>query len=256
VKISTASKMGRRTYQEDRYVVHHTGAGVLLAVMDGHGGEDVADVCKDYVGHFFDLTLVPLDNGDPRAFDKALALTIWELNCITNEYHSGCTISLAFIPKSEDKVFIATLGDSPVIVRSPSGVTWISESHNARTNLEEREAAEKRGGIYHGGYIWCAPHGLYPMGDSGRGLQMTRSLGDTEMGPVISRDPQIEIHALGKFVLVATDGCFDPGHENESQAVADVIALIDQGGDAKAIVDRAVQLPTEDNATAVLLTKE
>lgn len=243
MQISTASKMGRRAYQEDRYVVHHTAAGILLAVIDGHGGEDVADVCKDYVGPFWDLAA-----SNQRPYDKALALTIWELNCITNEYHSGATISLAFVPVDEMSVHVATLGDSPVIVRSPDGVNHVSESHNARTNLDEREAAEKRGAIYEGGYIWNG----FPGSARSEGLQMTRCLGDTYMGPMISRDPAIEVHPLGDFLLLATDGCFDPGHTNELKAAADVIALIEQGGDAEAIVDRAVKLPTEDNATAIL----
>lgn len=242
--ITAASKIGLRDYQEDRHVIYATDKGTLLAVMDGHGGADVAEVCNDYLSSFWDLSCKQdVDPLSTRPFDKALELTIWQLASITNEYHSGSTISLAFIPTAEDVVYMATLGDSPVIVRAPDGICHVSTSHNVRTNIEEQDAAIKRGGWYEGGYIW---------GIGGSGLQMARALGDSSMGPVISKTPAVETHTLGDFVLVATDGVFDPAHTKELQAIADVTALIDAGADAHAIVDRAVKLKTGDNATAIL----
>lgn len=246
MKLSVATARGLRQYQEDRYLVHHAADGILLAVMDGHGGSDVAEVCKDYLGPFWNLAVLTKE-GEARLYDKALALTIWQLESITCEYHSGSTISLAFVPNAEDQVYVASLGDSPIVVRTPDGVCRVSEGHNVRTNLAERDAAIGRGGVYDGGYIW------EPYGHSG--LQMARALGDSNMGLVLSREPDVEVIPLGDFVLLATDGVFDPGHKNERQAIADVVALIDQGGEAQAIVDRAVKLPTDDNATAVLLTR-
>jgi serine/threonine protein phosphatase PrpC len=245
MKISTASELGLRDYQEDRYVVHHTNAGVLLGIMDGHGGEDVADVCRDYLATFWDLSIL---NRHPQ---EALGLVVWQLDCITNEYHCGSTVSLAFVPTAEDFVHVATLGDSPVIVRSPDGIAHVSTSHNVRTNLEEREAAIKRGAEYRNGYIFDAQQWR-----NGDGLQMGRALGDSSLSTILSRKPSIETHVLGDFILLGSDGILDPSHENELQAAAAVIALIDNGGDAQDIVDRAVKLPSEDNATAILFTKE
>lgn len=247
MEITKFSKIGARPYQEDRYVVHQTGDGVLLAVMDGHGGQDAAQVCQDYLPSFWDVTVAqPGGSGEKRPFATALELVIWQLDSITNEYQSGSTISAAFIPTGGDKVYAAILGDSPIIVRSPDGVCHVSPSHNARNNPEERRAAIERGGEYNGGYVWNRP------GDYGMGLQMTRSLGDAYMGQIIYRKPEIVTYELGDFVLLATDGVLDPAHANEHQAAANIVALIDHGCDAKGIVNYAVNLPTGDNATAIL----
>jgi serine/threonine protein phosphatase PrpC len=240
--------MGSRYHMEDYYLVHKMNAGTLLAVMDGHGGSEVAEVCRDYLGPMWDLAVYK-DANTNYAFDAALAKTIAQLDEITNEYHCGSTISLAFVPKDEEVAVVATLGDSPVIVRSPDSVCHISPSHNVRTNMEERYAAEQRGGIYRGGYIWN------DTGDYGEGIQMSRCLGDTQFGLRLSREPAIETHRLGDFLLLASDGVFDPGHKNEMQAIADVVGMIDKGCDAQALVDRAVAIPTEDNATAILLRR-
>lgn len=250
MRISSASAIGGRTAQEDRYLIHNTEDGTLLAVMDGHGGDTVAEICKDYLPAFWDLSVLTKDYGVQRSYDKALAVLIWQLDSITKEYSCGSTISLAFVPKTTiPHIYLATLGDSPVVVRLPSGVCHVSESHNVRTNLDERRAAELRGGSYRQGYIWNG------MGDFSEGLQMARALGDGTMGPVVSKDPDIEMCSLGDFVLLATDGAFDAGHENELQAIADVVALIDEGGEAQAIVDRTAHERNSDNVTAVLLKR-
>jgi serine/threonine protein phosphatase PrpC len=249
VRISSASAQGERAAQEDRYVIHHTQHGTLLAVMDGHGGSVVAEVCKDYLAAFWDVSVLTENYDACRPFDKALTIVAWQLDSVTNEYNSGSTISLVFIPKNGSQIHVATLGDSPVITREPSGVCHVSPSHNVRTNLAERAAAVQRGGVYRDGYIWNG------YGDLAEGLQMARSLGDGGMGAVISKEPTVETVPLGDFVLLGTDGLFDPGHENELQAIAHMVEIIDQGGEAQALVDRALQVPTGDNATALLVTR-
>lgn len=245
MNITCGSEKGARLEQEDRFIIHSTPDGVLLAVMDGHGGEETADVCHDFLGSFWDLHAK-----ENRLPGDLLSLVFWQLDSITNEYHSGCTMSLAFVPNDMNKVYWATLGDSPVIVRSPNGVNHVSTSHNARTNAEEAEAAVRRGGKFDGWYVFNGASW------GGMGLQMTRALGDSFMGPILSRVPDIQVHDLGDFLLLATDGLFDPAHQNELGSAADIIALIDGGADAEVLVDHAVKKPTGDNATAILLRKE
>src|SRR5271157_2926725 len=40
--VTHATAVGRRNYQEDRYVMISADEGDILAVMDGHGGENVS----------------------------------------------------------------------------------------------------------------------------------------------------------------------------------------------------------------------
>src|SRR5208337_742222 len=168
----------------------------------------------------------------------------------TQDMHDGTTASIAFIPLSADVVYVAVLGDSPVIVKQADGSIWVAPEHNVRTNKAEAEAAKQRGGAVVGGYLvahWDGP-----------GLQMARALGDKALDKVLSRVPEISTQALGvgSFVLVCTDGALDPGHENAEAAAKSVVELIQSGGDAQAIVDRAVAVPTGDNVSALLVRVE
>jgi serine/threonine protein phosphatase PrpC len=247
MQITASSHIGLRSRQEDRYLVHGMVDGVLLAVMDGHNGNSVADICQDYLPALWDVTALTSTAGK-RSFDKVLGLVVAQLDAMTREYSSGSTIALAFVPHDGSRVYLATLGDSLVVVRDPLNMCHTSVTHNVRSNLDERQAAIMRGGAYADGYMWNHPLAC--------GLQMGRALGDGPMGPMISKIPDIGFYELGDFVLLATDGVFDPGHSSSAQAVAEVVAMIDAGAGAEAIVERAVKIPTGDNATCVLLKKE
>jgi serine/threonine protein phosphatase PrpC len=247
--ISSATEIGARQSQEDRYVVNRSlSAGTLLAVIDGHGGDTVAQVCEDYLLPFWQLAAFPAPDGTMRDPLKALDLTLWQLSSITEEYQSGACISVAYIPADEEEIHVATLGDCPVIVHTPDGRVQCAASHNVRENLVERAAAEARGGFYSGGYIWNGS------GDYSMGLQMSRSLGDGYMGPVLSRQADLATYKLGDFALLSSDGLFDPAHADPA-AMSVIGMLISNGEDAQALVNYAVNLPTGDNVTAILVRR-
>mgnify|MGYP001601967863 CR=1 FL=1 len=203
-KITSAVRQGTRDYQEDRYCIMNvrlpakTGevVGTLLAVMDGHGGVSVARYCAEHIPDLFRL----------HALDKseeALRNLVADLNFITDRSQDGSTLSAALVLYEPRIVSVAILGDSPVVVYDGSGKIHVSPEHNVRTNMEERRAAEERGGSCHGGYVY---------NKEGIGLQMSRSLGDARLGTIISREPEIYSIADPQWVLVASDGIFDPSH--------------------------------------------
>lgn len=45
--ISHATAVGQRNYQEDRYVMISADEGTILAIMDGHGGENVSMLLEE-----------------------------------------------------------------------------------------------------------------------------------------------------------------------------------------------------------------
>ena len=55
---------------------------------------------------------------------------------------------------------------------------------------------------------------------------------------------------------MATDGALDPGHKNLGDPIATLTGIIDGGGDAQAVVDYALGVPTHDNVTALLVRTE
>jgi len=248
--ITTATKKGPRSYQEDRFVVVEHGDGVLLAVADGHGGVDVAKYVANHLKEtweacYDDMAQTPL--AEWGIVMQALKHTVQNLHAETQWLSAGSTLSIAFIPAHKKTAYIAVLGDSPVIVRKPNGELHISPEHNVRTNAAECDAAVERGAFIHCGYMSARY--------SGPGIQMTRVLGDAELDSIINREPEIYSVSLGSFLLVGSDGLFDPTHRTSvAEQAAHLAECIFDGKDAKGIVDATE--PAHDNVTAILWTRD
>ena len=113
-----------------------------------------------------------------------------------------------------------------------------------------------RGAVISGGYVYPrqADRGGYSWHIAGPGLQMTRALGDAELDSVLDRTPDVYSVPLGDFVLVASDGLFDPAHAVSVNDTEMQLAMtVDVGGNATDIVG-SVRQP-KDNITAVLWTR-
>ncbi len=240
-EMTTATDRGKRPYQEDRSVVYWIpDEGYLLATFDGHGGSECADFCAK--------TLVPIIHTFTRFgwnTEDAIRDVFRNLNEKTEYMGPGCAASIAFIKKDGSEVIVGVLGDAPVLVKKDDGELWLAPEHNVRTNQAEANAAIERGGFVQNGYLFVR------MG--GNGLQMSRALGDRFLGPVLNREPEIFRLPLGpgSFVLVGTDGLFDPTHTtNPSTTIA---AAIKAGHDANQLVQNALAVPTYDNVTAILV---
>jgi len=254
--ITHATAQGTRDHQEDRYLVYEYAAGVMMAVFDGHGGDAAAVTCADllpklldelYSGNFYRHAESPYLTEKDEGFSphRTYLWIFHQLHEATAALRSGTTATMAFVPKDGRAAYMATLGDSPLVWCNGLGVSFGSE-HNVRTNLAERERALARGGTYEGGYIF-GPH------RGSMGLQMARALGDYDLDLVLSREPDFFATNLDRdsFILVATDGVVDPSHGGGDD-MQQVIDLIRQGKSAKDLVDRAIQLDTHDNATAII----
>lgn len=235
---SYATAQGRRPYQEDRFLIDAEPEGTLIGVFDGHGGDEVAQVLSEEFPKYW-AALGGL--GYSQALVKAFAMA----HDRTQYAACGSTASVAFIPYHQSEVYVAVLGDSPVILERPDGSIWQSPEHNARSNQAEEHAAVQRGGIYHSGYMWN------DYSDNAQGIQMTRAFGDYECRNFLDRTPEVFHLPLGNFLLVASDGLIDPGHTGK-RTVRSVIDDIRLGQNPIQLVDRAVNAPTRDNVTAIL----
>ncbi len=247
--ITHATAQGTRAHQEDRYLVYEYAAGTMMAVFDGHGGDEAAVKCTELLPKLLDEIQrgeFPDDTEDGEGFSPH-RVYLWiyhQLHEATAGLRSGTTATMAFVPKDGRAAYMAVLGDSPLVWCNGLGVT-VAKEHNVRTNLVEQERAIMRGGRYEGGYIF-APNGH-------QGLQMSRALGDRDLELVLSRESDFYATNLDRdsFILVATDGVVDPAHGGGDD-MQQIIDLIHQGKSASYLVDRAVQKPTHDNATAIL----
>jgi serine/threonine protein phosphatase PrpC len=94
MKITTASAIGGRNSQEDRFAVISDEAGTLLAVIDGHGGSGVAEfIWRSLGGTFKEARKL---GGDEHAI---LSSTFRALNSLTRTHPAGTTLSLVWIPE-------------------------------------------------------------------------------------------------------------------------------------------------------------
>lgn len=242
---TTCSEKGERYYQEDRCVVETLRLDDLrlqmLAIMDGHSGSEVAELIKDILPRIVEDSFLQTGTNIPRLLQN----TINTINQHTRYDHSGSTLSIVVIPSDERKAYVAVLGDSPVIILDQNGRVVTSPDHNIRTNLEERNEAIKKGATTNGRYIYDQK--------TGDGLQMSRALGDVSMDSILNRNPEIYEVILNEdsFVIVATDGVFDPAHDTESD-ICRVIEMVDKGAEAKDLVKDALERQTGDNATAIV----
>lgn len=243
-----ATAKGSRPYQEDRYFTANMPDGFCFGVFDGHGGETVAQIASEKFPIYLAEELGEPGITVPLALAKAFA----KINSATLSFGSGSTASVAFIPNSSDLVHTAVLGDSPIIVKRADQSIWVGPDHNVRSNPAEAAAATARGGgVYHG-YLYDSGNYHSP------GLQMARALGDSGLHRVLDRTPEINTQVLGvgSFVLICSDGAFDPGHAETLEAIDSVVGLIQGGAEAQAVVDRAIQAKTGDNVTALLVRVE
>jgi serine/threonine protein phosphatase PrpC len=232
--ITSGTLQGPRPYQEDRYYSCESISGfAIMMVADGHGGSR----CSEYIHHYFELMNIFPENFN---FLKNLAYQ-------TSEFTDGSTLSTVLV--SKNKADIAIIGDSPVIVIDDKGDIHYSPDHNVRTNQKEAKAVEDRGGFVYGGYA-----SKY---FSGPGLQMGRALGDRELQPVVISEPEIYSIPNPAIILVATDGLFDPSHQNDDVRKQIISSLTGEGTPiAKDLLTITENNGLQDNATAIVWRKE
>ena len=235
-----AVKKGPRPYQEDRHYEAYIPdrKWLLLAVMDGHGGADVSDFCANKI-----FEMMPPDTDGP---EQGLSTLIANLNSATRLYEAGSTFSGVIISEKPNTASVAILGDSPIVILDGKGQLHVSPEHNVRTNMNERKAAEARGGFYSQGYI-CGPRE--------ESLQMSRALGDTVLDGILCREPEIYTVHNPVWVLVASDGLFDPSHENTEDLLKEIKEFAKKRADADTLMAWAEKRGLRDNATAVVWIK-
>jgi serine/threonine protein phosphatase PrpC len=252
---TTATAKGHRSYQEDRFFTFVSEAGTLLGVFDGHGGDECSEYLssKGYLHIVEEVNAVHNEFGKAGGTEDAFRRAFRRIASETDHMRAGSSATVAFIDAQNSEAVCAVVGDSPVLARWPDGSLFIGPDHNVRTNQAEGKAAEERGGILYNGYVWNGS----PYGDYARGLQMARAFGDSELGKIISREPEIFKIEIGLWLLLGTDGIASPGHTEVELKVGyeNIAKLLDDGGDAQKIVDRALRAQTGDNVTAIVWRK-
>ena len=242
-RVTHATTIGMRSYQEDRFfhkqISKDGRTGTLMAVMDGHNGDAVAEFCFQHTEEYFFLK-------EGENAEDALSRLVSKLAEATTDYNAGTCLTLAYVDEIADQVSVAVLGDCPAMVIDKNKQVHISPVHNVRTNQGEREAAEKRGGYYDTrGYI------MNPI--SSYGLQIGRSLGDARMFGVTSREPETYTIKHPRWIALVTDGVLEIGQEFSDELIEEFTKLSETNAIAAELLEQTeALLVLRDNATIVL----
>ena len=241
--VTYETAQGGRNHQEDRFAVKlfpsRQPTNCLMAVMDGHDGDEVAKYCEE---EFVKAFLVCHSQSHGQSPESKMRQTFGRLNCQTQHFYAGTTLSTAWVREKYDEVIVGVLGDSPVIVIDRALRVHVSPEHNVRSNQKEFTAVQSRGGRFNGQYM-CNNNG---------GTQLSRALGDAPFRDILSQDPEVYTVKNPCWVIVATDGIFDPNHMETEMLAQEIVVNLHAGSTAQDIMRWAARRGLKDNATVLL----
>lgn len=240
MNITSATDVGQRPYQEDQLVIQQDDTGLFVAIFDGHGGHQVSVPAAACV---YDLWNEITGHPEYRLLEL-----FKQLSSKFQQFNAGSTASVAYIPRSQNNVYCAVLGDSPIVIYDKNnGRVNMSPAHNVTIHMQDRADLSEKGVIFQDPY--------YLSKDLRQYLQLTRSFGDSAFSGLIKTVPDIYTMPLANvsWILLASDGLFNPKHSPTNVYNNNIIKLINAGADASILVNYAIQVPTYDNASAILI---
>lgn len=253
MNITSAQMQGPRPYQEDCMVQYVGSDGnYLLAVFDGHGGAECAVAAMNYAGAAYEDNLLTTKTNEGH-----LLAIIHDIGEVVNKMDSGSTASIVLIDKDFTTATVGILGDSPVYIKTTDGF-FLSDEHNVRTNVKEKEALIARGGAvtWDGNYAYDPQD--FSLANKGRGLQMTRALGDYHLDRILLREPSISVVPLtdDSVILIGSDGLFDPSHMDGGQSFKDIQYMLSNPNvGADQLIKFRETYGAGDNVSAIVVRK-
>ncbi|KAK8468182.1 hypothetical protein PHAVU_007G244300 [Phaseolus vulgaris] len=248
---------GRRETMEDtHFILPHIWDEkdvYAFGIFDGHRGAAAAEFSFRAVPAvlqtlgFMDSpanALVEAFIRTDAAFRKELDSYRKSNRCIQKDWHPGCTAIAALIVRN--KLFVANIGDCRAIICRAGNPISLSKDHVASC-LQERERVIRQGGHVH----WQV--------DTWRvglpALQVTRSIGDDDLKPAVTAEPEITESTLcpdDEFLVMASDGLWDV------ISSAEVINIIkdtvkEPAMCSKRLATEAVERGSKDNITVIVV---
>ncbi|XP_057549795.1 protein kinase and PP2C-like domain-containing protein isoform X2 [Amaranthus tricolor] len=226
----------------------------LFGVFDGHRGAAAAEfsvqALPKLLQHFYSNGISPAESlikafvETDNAFRSALDSHRKFKGLIKKDWHPGCTAIAAFLVKS--RLYIANAGDCRAILCKAGHSIALSRDHVASC-LEERDRVVKEGGAV----TWQLD--TWRVGPAA--LQVTRSIGDDDLKPVVTAEPEILETPLSpedEYLVMASDGLWDVmSNEEVVSIIRDTVK--EPSMCAKRLATEAAQRGSKDNITVIVV---
>lgn len=205
---ATVEQGDKRPTMEDRICIskfaYKDQTYFIFLLLDGHAGAQVADFASQ---HFPELLGREVVRQRGRHMRQVIKNTFLEVNRLVSHFPSGSTASLLLVIEDTKRpgspeVWLANVGDSTVYgIDYDSGARKLSVDHNVRMKAEQARILKEGTLKIVDGYV-STPNGHM--------LAITRALGDTDFGPVVTAEPHI-VHVKHPYPLfaLASDGLWD-----------------------------------------------
>lgn len=248
--VGCSSILGKRTYQEDRYVVEDLPNNILCAaVFDGHGGTECSEYCAQ---NLKSVLLEELEH--QKDLEAVLHHTFLKLHTgyaqwtkLHNAGHRAGTTAAVTLLRAGVELAVGHAGDSRVILCRLGGSRELTRDH-CPSLISEKDRITKSGGSVSVDNI-----GRHMVNEA---LSMSRSIGDLHLkkyGVIALPDTRTMRIKHGKdaFLLLITDGI---NFVLQSKEACDIINQAeDPYHAAQLLTEQAQSMSSEDNMTALVI---
>ncbi|RLN21990.1 protein kinase and PP2C-like domain-containing protein [Panicum miliaceum] len=248
---------GRRETMEDtHFMLPHVSEEkdiFAFGIFDGHRGSAAAEFSVRAVPGFlkqFGQGTSPIDTlaeafvRTDIAFREELILHQKSKRIIRKDWHPGCTAVTALVVRN--KLFVANAGDCRAIL-SRAGKPFPMTKDHVASCPKERERVIKAGTEVK----WQID--TWRVGTAA--LQVTRSIGDDDLKPAVTAQPEVIETALSdddEFLVMASDGLWDVvSNDDVLSIIKDTVK--EPGMCSKRLATEAAERGSKDNITVIVV---
>ncbi|MES2200330.1 MAG: PP2C family protein-serine/threonine phosphatase [Chlamydiota bacterium] len=256
-----AEDQGVRESMEDAHFFKEIEQGVIIGVLDGHGGVEVARFASELFWQRFPDVLTKVNGNVREAFETLIHEIHQKVAAKAEWNHIGSTAVLCFIDKSTHHIYTATLGDSEANIyrKNKEGNFQSIPISCVRdwSSLKDAKRAALALGNPRIAIMWPQvndPKRLrYP--SPFFGINISRCIGDVAFHSAVIHKPKITVNKLqvGDILILGCDGLKDYVPENE---IVDQLYQTEADENlAKRLVKYAINVKKSlDNVTILVVT--
>lgn len=225
----------------------------FFGIFDGHRGAAAAEFSARALPRLLRSLSYSISPAESlvRAFIETDASFRSVLDChrksrgsINKDWHPGCTAIAALLVGN--KLYVANAGDCRAILCRAGHAIALSKDHVA-SGLQERERIVKAGGEVK----WRID--TWRVGAAA--LQVTRSIGDDDLKPAVTAEPEIIETCLSsddEYLVMASDGLWDTiSNEEVVSIIRDTVK--EPNMCSKRLATEAAQRGSKDNITVIVV---